>query len=387
MKISESRLAGVRISVYRSVAEAEPAWREAERHGTCYAFQSYPWLSHWYTCLGRPAGIVPCLVSVEDAAGGLLLFLPLAIEKRRGLSRLVWLGGELTDYNAPILGPALAPFCREVPFPALWAWIKTQLPSFDVVHFTRQPESIEGEANPMLELGRIPHPRSAHAVRLPGAWDELYGRTCSTKTRQTDRRKERRLGDFGEVVFEPAVAAERAGPILEAMFAFKRRRYQRMGARDLLARPGFREFYAGLAGDGRGGPSVQLSALTVGGQVAAVHWGLVSRGRFYYLMPAFDEDGYGGTSPGAVLYRRLLQWACENGLHTFDFTVGDEPYKERWCDLAMPLWDHVEPNGAAGRIYVAQAAAVRRARSLVLAHPALARCYGGLKRLARRLKH
>lgn len=384
-EIGKSRLAGVQISVYRSISEAEAAWRAAERGGVAYAFQSYAWLSHWHACLGHRAGVAPCLVRVEDDIAGPLLFLPLGLARRRGVVCLEWLGGEVTDYHAPIIGPGLAPFCREVPFPVLWALIETRLPAFDAIHLTKQPDAIEGLPNPMLQLGGFPHPTSAHAVRLPGSWDRLYQDTCGARTRQTDRRKERRLGDFGDVVFEPEVAPERVGPVLEALFAFKRKSYARKGARDILADAAFAEFYAGLVRSGEDGPSAQVSALTVGGRVAAAHWGLVSRGRFYYLMPAFDEDGYGGTSPGAVLYRRLLQWACDRGLHTFDFTIGDESYKERWCDVAMPLWDHVQSNGLAGKLYVAQVGAAQGARMLARKVPVLARGYGSIKRVVRSL--
>jgi CelD/BcsL family acetyltransferase involved in cellulose biosynthesis len=229
----------------------------------------------------------------------------------------------------------------------------------------------------------VRNPLSAHAVRLSPQWDALYQQACSAKTRQTDRRKERRLADFGIVAFEPAVAPEDSGPALEALFELKSRRYRRTGARDIFARPGFAEFYAGLTRDGGSDPAVRLATLTVGGRIAAVHWGLVHRRRFYYLMPAFDEDAWGETSPGAVLYRRLLQWACEAGLDTFDFTIGDEPYKARWCDVTMPLWDHVAAHSVLGTTYVAQIAAIRTGRTLARRMPAVAECHRALKRVVR----
>ncbi|MGH6818598.1 MAG: GNAT family N-acetyltransferase, partial [Methylovirgula sp.] len=45
--------------------------------------------------------------------------------------------------------------------------------------------------------------------------------------------------------------------------------------------------------------------------------------------------------PGAAHLQDLLRHAIERGFKTFDFTIGDEPYKRDWCDSPQKLYDHL----------------------------------------------
>jgi CelD/BcsL family acetyltransferase involved in cellulose biosynthesis len=84
--------------------------------------------------------------------------------------------------------------------------------------------------------------------------------------------------------------------------------------------------------------------------------------------------------PGSLLTRKLLEWACGTELRVFDFGVGDEPYKDRWCDSTLPLWDHLAPVTLSGRAYVAQMSAMRSAKRIVDSSPALSRVVPIIKR-------
>lgn len=375
-----ARSGGLRISVHSSFSDACPAWRRFEEDGVCYAFQSYQWMSCWYRCIGRTLGITPCLVAVEDAEAGPLLFLPMGIERTHGVSRLVWLGGRATDYHAPILGSGLEAFCRTIPFDVLWARIRTHLPSFDVIHFEKQPERIERQANPFAGLSMLPNPRSAHSAALPGVWDDLYRQKCSTKTRRGDRYYENRMSKTGLVAFSMPHDHFEADMAVSRMIELKRLRYRRTGVSDPLRSPAVQDFYRSLSDAGPGDLRVHISFIEVGGDIAAVHWGVTYRGRFHHLMPAFDEDRFGEMRPGSQLTRKLLEWACGNELRVFDFGLGDEPYKDRWCDTTLPLWDHLDPVTLGGRAYVAQVSAMRSVKRILANSPALSRVVPIIKR-------
>jgi CelD/BcsL family acetyltransferase involved in cellulose biosynthesis len=38
------------------------------------------------------------------------------------------------------------------------------------------------------------------------------------------------------------------------------------------------------------------------------------------------------------LLRRVLEWACDQSLEVFDFTIGDEAYKFDWAERKLPLY-------------------------------------------------
>ena len=54
---------------------------------------------------------------------------------------------------------------------------------------------------------------------------------------------------------------------------------------------------------------------------------------------------YASLSPNMLLYLRMLEYACDNGYHTFDFgrsTTGEGTYKfkEQWGAAPAPLYWH-----------------------------------------------
>ena len=51
---------------------------------------------------------------------------------------------------------------------------------------------------------------------------------------------------------------------------------------------------------------------------------------FYYILPSFDIHNYGKFSPGKILLEKLLFWTFENKIKIFDFTGGNEMYKDLW---------------------------------------------------------
>ncbi len=121
------------------------------------------------------------------------MFFPFQIEASGRLCTLVWLGGELIDYGAPAIGPG------RVDMAAAWKEVLSRIPPVDLVRLSRIPETINGVDNPMLALECREYHSRAHYVELGGDWEQFYHGHAGSKTRSTDRRKERRLRDSGTV--------------------------------------------------------------------------------------------------------------------------------------------------------------------------------------------
>src|SRR5262245_28137670 len=96
--------ATIALAVHDDLAAVEQDWRAFERTADCTVFQSFDWLDAWYRHIGRPSGVIPAIVVGRCADGEMLFVLPLAIAPGTVL-RLVFLGRELCDYNAPMLAP------------------------------------------------------------------------------------------------------------------------------------------------------------------------------------------------------------------------------------------------------------------------------------------
>ena len=81
----------------------------------------------------------------------------------------------------------------------------------------------------------------------------------------------------------------------------------------------------------------------------AAHLGLVYRSRFYLLLIGWEADGWRRFSTGRLMTETLLRQAFDDGLRVFDFTVGEEAYKDDWANALMPLVRYDEAITARGR--------------------------------------
>src|ERR1700691_1396416 len=109
----------------------------------------------------------------------------------------------------------------------------------------------------------------------------------------------------------------------------------------MFARPGLREFFLDLATNERSHPLVHVSRIEVGTTWAAANLAIVFGDCYYHVLASFDDAAamahYG---PGTLHLRELLAHAIKLGLRRFDFTIGDEPYKQEWCDSSLELYDY-----------------------------------------------
>lgn len=72
------------------------------------------------------------------------------------------------------------------------------------------------------------------------------------------------------------------------------------------------------------------------GTPIAFHYGFCYRGRYLYSIPSYAIE-FSKHSPGMVLLRQVLLAAIAEGAATFDFGIGDEPYKYRFANHVTNL--------------------------------------------------
>lgn len=340
---------GAQLSVFTSIAGCEPMWRAAVEHCACYAFQSFEWQSAFLATIGAAEAVSPVLAHLADREGKTLLLLPLGIYRQGMLRVLSFLGGLVIDYGAPVVAPDFAERVTAAEMERLLAAIVKQSPPVDLVWLHRMPETIEGVRNPLASLRRVQHAENAYALRLPDPPGEL-------RTSANNRRKRRLLAKLGAVEFRsPPAGTPAADAIMPVLRAQKSRRWRETCCRDLFAEPAYVEFYRRLSCQGWRDGEVHLSALYVGDDIAAAHWGLVFRGRFYFLLIGRDSGALGRHSPGRLLIEDLVALCVGRGdVRIFDLTAGDEDYKREWSDHLLPLYEYLAPTSLKGAAFLAR---------------------------------
>ncbi|MGH7095509.1 MAG: GNAT family N-acetyltransferase [Stellaceae bacterium] len=348
-----SCLAETSLTIFTSLAESEPIWQAALETSAGFVFQTFEWHATWQATIGTAEGVAPHIVHLADAGGRTLMLLPLGIYRQGRVRELRFLGGLVTDYNAPLIDPEFAAALGPREMAALWADILERLPRVDLVRLRRMPETIEGVPNPFIALAGASHTENGHAATLPATIAEFRaGR--STALFRENRRKRRRLAEKGDLAFLWPAEPELVEEMFSALARQKSRRWRETGQRDWFAEPGYRKFYRTLTDILLPSGQVVLTALRVGDEIVATKWGTVFRGRYCDLISGYEEGEWARLSVGRLLIENVIEWCIETGdIAIYDLTGGEEAYKQRWTDHSIRLFFYTAPCSLLGRAIVA----------------------------------
>ena len=325
----------LRVTVAASPFDFGDLWPKIDRPGSArvHIFQTAELLQLWCATIGKARGVAPLFLRVDGASGEPIMLVSMGLERRAaGVRVLTYLDGGVSDYNAPIL-------LTDEPVTsspgALWRALTEALPTFDVAMLEKMPHQVLGAGNPLSNLAAEAQPPSAHVVPLQGDWP-AFVRTRLHRPKDS-RRKMSRLAEHGEVRFVIAETQSDVERLFPVLIAQKTRRYLDLNSEDGFDRPGYRDYYRTVTTELFPRGVVHLSALEVGGEILATHWGLTFNQRFYALMLAFAEHPLSRYSPGRLLVERLVEWSFARGLSAFDLGVGDMAWKQHFSPERVPL--------------------------------------------------
>ena len=380
------------ISIHTGLDEVEDHWRRLQQSGECTAFQSFEWLATWQRHVGSRERTVPVIVVGRFADDSPTFILPLAIETRRSLRRLCWLGQELCDYNGPLLARDFAQRVTPERFLALWREVCARVQStrdlhYDWIEFEKMPQTIGVQSNPFVSLGAVPNANSAHITQLGDDWEAFYRARRSSATRRRDRAKRKHLSEFGEVRFETVNEPVDLRLTLDTLWEQKRRIFARKGISDIFARPGYREFFAGFAANPDSRHLAHVSRVRIGSTCAAANFAIVFGDCYYHVLSSYCDNELTRYGPGTLHLRELLAYAIKRGLRLFDFTIGDERYKLEWSDLRLKLYDYSEGASWRGRAFSLLSSLRRRSKRFIKQTPPLWQLVSHLRSAVGPLRH
>lgn len=396
-KRAERARFGLDLAIHGDLGELGKDWRAFEREADCTVFQIHGWLANWQAHVGAPRGTVPVIVVGRDREGAIACIFQLAIERSGPARRLGWLASDLCDYNAPLLARGFLDTAAGRDFAALWQAVLALVAAdprfrFDYVDLEKMPPAVGGRDNPFSALPVTPHPSGAHVATLAGDWETFYAARRSSSTRKTERKQMKQLAAAaGEVRFVEVADPAGIAATMEALFEQKAKSFERMGVDNLFDRAGYLDFYRSVATDPAMAAIIHVSRLEVGGVVAATSLGLRFNGCYYLILSSYQDGELSRYGTGRIHLRELLRTAIERDFTLFDFTVGDEAYKNEWCDVELRLFDLLAARSLTGRATVAAISAYRRTKRLIKQTPALWAAYSRARSLAgsarRRLGH
>ena len=304
----------------RAALEASAAdwWRLFRAARAPSPFQSPAWLLPWCRHLGR-GEVLAVLIRDGSVLVGLAAF---SLASEDGARVLRPLGSGVTDIcdvltdgerEREIATAIVRALLEHAGWDrCLWDGLPTDSPLIASAAPVVQAARSE-EIAPVLRIG-------ADAGRL----EDAAPRAMADNIRAC-RKRAAKMG--GLSIHEPA--AEECDAFLDSLFALHAARWRSAGAPGVLSHPAVQAFHraalpalmqAGLA---------RVHIVTIGGQLAAAHYGLAARATHFYYLGGFDPE-LGAAGPGHLAVAHAIERALQEGAAAFHFLRGDEVYKRRW---------------------------------------------------------
>lgn len=177
-------------------------------------------------------------------------------------------------------------------------------------------------------------------------------------------RGERRLAtDSGEVIFEWETASSLTA--MAHLIGEKRSQFRRTGVQDGLAPAWSRNLLFKLM-QVANRPSCRLilSTLRSGDRWVASNLALLCGNTLHFWFPIFDQN-FRRYSPGHILFFKVIERACTQGITSFDFGQGVSAYKEEYLgEKYMLLKGWVGLDNLSARLERVAQAIIWRAQSL-----------------------
>lgn len=338
------------------------------------AFSSPCWLGPLVETLGSGARGRMFGVAVRSEADGTLAgAFPLVATRERGCNVVRFAEFGVTDYTAPIFGPAFPASAAEAQ--QFHDAIRTALAGYDLIRFERLQTDLRAyPALPAVYPGSIASRAVGNVIVVTDSVHS-YVADLGRKFRKEVDRCKRHIAAAGPFVLERAAGDERTAAAFGWLEKLQSQRWEETGANYRLDDPAYAQFYRAVIARGVPDGFAEVITLSAGEALVGAVFGVRSGGRFIVLRIASDDAQWGRFSPGRITLLAVMESLVAEGVRTFDLGIGDYQFKRRLGADTFGLVDLIAPLTWKG---AAVAAAIGAKRALAR-QPAL-------KRLADRVR-
>jgi CelD/BcsL family acetyltransferase involved in cellulose biosynthesis len=334
-------------------------------------FQDWQWLEAWYGAFATVDNVEPLIAIVSNAATGeQAALLPLIRRRHNGIRIVEPADLDLTDYNAPLLGPAAPRDARAAR--AMWQDLRAALRRVpggaDLVRLRKMPVETDGRPNPLALLeGAGPCALNGNLVTTGEDFD-AWRFTLERTVRKELERSWRVFTRDSTAAFRIVTDKDEALRLLATMESQQGDRMQHLGLNFVLNDETYAAFYRNLVHDNVANGYAVLSALTVGDEVVATLLGIRQGARYVMVRISNAGEKWSNCSPGRLIIERTVAALHQDGIRQFDFSIGNYAYKRRFGVTRTALVDFSAALSWRGLPYALRDRAARWLRG----HPGLA---------------
>ena len=365
-----SRPARLTARLYTTLAEVEPLWRDMEREVQVTLHQTYDWCAAWATMPGISVRIVVVEMDGRPAA-----LLPLEIVGIAGLKVARLIGTKHSNANSPIYSTAFLKAVDDGLIDELVTAIRGLDLGADTLVIDKLRPRCGDFDQPLLALPHVASQNPTFQLPLLSGFEATLAQINAKRRRKKFRVSQRRLeplGGYRHVVASDEAAAQ---ALLTEFLRQKAVRLKSQGLPDVFAEPGVREALRQLGSFAGGKPVLAMHAIVLEGEnegVILALGGLTEKdGHVTCQFGSIDDAKTPDASVGELLFYLMIEQAVLSGKHTFDFGVGDQPYKRSWCPVMTEHHDIFLPLTLKGRVGALALSSLVRAKRFVKTSPTL----------------
>lgn len=286
-------------------------------------FQDFNWIQAWWQELRKDSRLFAPIVLRHDRV---VAILPLVLAQRR----LQFLAHSVSDYNHFLAEPGESRAALEMCLDSLLE----RKSDWDEIRLDNVPESsLLNEC-----LRDLPRRWQRWLVRMDGGScptlllgenrQETLKTLLSKESLKRPVRRFKRLGKLGfRHIEDRSEISNHFGQFLQQHI----RRSAMAGRRSNFLAEDYISFYKNLLDRLDPRVEIRFSVLTLDDRPIAYHFGTLSGSKYLWYKPAFDVDLW-ELSPGQVLLWHLFEHLQTIEAREFDFGLGDESFKFRFCN-------------------------------------------------------
>ncbi len=323
-------------------------WRAALPRLVAATPQDIDFVSRWLEHVNKD-----CIAVTARSARGIEFLLPLEIVRKGPMQIAQLPGGSHANANFAASSENICAMPADILLAKVRNAVRQLRPTVDAVLLERLQETLDGRTNALVLPTSNISPNVALSFALAPDFKDVLKDRNGAKKQKKMRQMQRRMDDRGGWRMFKADTAVECTYVLDRFFKLKGERLKSMGLKDVFADPKVQSFFKALyiGALGTAAPRYELHALEVGDEIAAVG-GCTVNGKHFTVEFGGICSNDRQLSPGDILYHLLIEQCCRRGFKIYDFGVGDEFYKRRWCDVESWHRDTFIPLTAKGRILV-----------------------------------
>jgi CelD/BcsL family acetyltransferase involved in cellulose biosynthesis len=303
----------VPVERYERIDSIAAGWDELADRVRASPWVRPGWISAWVEAFGRGA---PLEVFVEQRAGRLTGVLPMLHRRRALASPTNWhtpmfeLLAEDAEAGSSLAAAVLAGRPRSVTL----GWVSAK--GLEAVRSAAREAGYR-----VLERSLVRSPYLSLAVsERPNSSNEATSPRSSTV-----RRHRRKLERAGELRFDVELGTDH----LEDGLRVESSGWKERRGSAIVSRPQTRRFYEEVVRWAAERGMLRLFFLRFDTRPIAFVLALEDDSRLYYVKGGFDVD-FRRFGPGVIITHSMIEYAKQQGLRSFEFLGGEDPWKLEW---------------------------------------------------------